>query len=60
MYKLDLEKAEKPKIKLSTSTGSKEEQENSRKKKISFFFIDYTKAFVWMTANCGKFLKRQE
>ena len=22
-------------------------------------FIDYTKAFVWITTNCGKFLKRQ-
>ena len=21
-------------------------------------FIDYTKAFVWITTNCGKFLKR--
>ena len=23
-------------------------------------FIDYTEAFVWVTTNCGKFLKRQE
>ena len=23
-------------------------------------FIDYAKAFVWITANCGKFLKRRE
>ena len=23
-------------------------------------FIDYTKAFVWITTNCGKFLKRWE
>ena len=22
--------------------------------------IDYTKAFVWITTNCGKFLKRRE
>ena len=23
-------------------------------------FIDYAKAFVWITTNCGKFLKRWE
>ena len=31
MFKLDLEKAEKPDIKLPTSTGSQNKQENSRK-----------------------------
>ena len=31
MYKLDLEKAEEPEIKLPTSTGSSKKQENSRK-----------------------------
>ena len=25
-----------------------------------FCFIDYTKAFVWITTNCGKVLKRQK
>ena len=25
---------------------------------IYFCFIDYTKGFVWITTNCGKFLKR--
>ena len=25
-------------------------------KNIYFCFIDYTKAFVWITTNCGKFL----
>ena len=29
-------------------------------KNIYFRFIDYTKAFVWITTNCGKFLKRWE
>ena len=24
-------------------------------KKNYFYFIDYTKAFVWITINCGKF-----
>ena len=27
-------------------------------KNIYFSFLDYTKAFVWITINCGKFLKR--
>ena len=31
MYKLDLEKAEEPEIKLPTSAGSSKKQENSRK-----------------------------
>ena len=29
-------------------------------KNIYFGFIDYAKAFVWITINCGKFLKRWE
>ena len=44
MFKLVLEKAEEPGIKLPTSAGSSQEQENSRKN-IYFCFIDYTKAF---------------
>ena len=44
MYKLDLDKAEEPEIKLSTSTWSLEKQENSRKN-IYFCFIVYVKAF---------------
>ena len=43
MFKLDLEKAEEPEIKLPTSVGSSKKQENSRK--TSFCFIDYAKAF---------------
>ena len=43
MFKLDLEKAEEPKIKLPISTGSS-------KKPLT----------VWITINCGKFLKRWE
>ena len=27
-------------------------------KNIYFFFIENTKAFVWITTNCGKFFKR--
>ena len=44
MFKLNLEKAEEPEIKLPTSTGSSKKQENSRKN-IYFCFIDYSKAF---------------
>ena len=29
-------------------------------KNIYFCFIDYAKAFVWITINCGKFSKRWE
>ena len=29
-------------------------------KNIYFCFIDYATAFVWITTNCGKFLKRWE
>ena len=29
-------------------------------KNIYFCFIDYAKASVWITTNCGKFLKRWE
>ena len=43
MFKLVLEKAEEPEIKLPTSAGSWKKQENTRK--TYFCFIDYTKAF---------------
>src|SRR5574339_265216 len=44
MFKLVLEKAEEPEIKLPTSAGSWKKQESSRKN-IYFCFIDYVKAF---------------
>ena len=53
MFKLDLEKAEDPEIKLSTSEKAGEIQKN-----VYFCFIDYAKAFVWIITNCGKFFKR--
>ena len=43
MFKLDLEKAEEPEIKLPTFTGSSKKQEFQ--KNIYFCFIDYAKAF---------------
>ena len=45
MFKLILEKAEEPEIKLPTSAGSWKKQESSRKTSICFCFIDYAKAF---------------
>ena len=51
MYKLNLEKAEEPEINLPTSVGSWKKQENSRKKKIYFCFIHYTKAFDYVDHN---------
>ena len=47
IFKLDLEKAEEPEIKLPTSTGSSKKQESS-KKKIYFCFVDYAKAFDYV------------
>ena len=44
MFKLVLEKAEEPEIKLPTFAGSWKKQESSRKS-IYFCFIDYAKAF---------------
>ena len=44
MFKLVLEKAEEPEIKLPASTGSVKKQESSRKN-IYFCFIDYAKPF---------------
>ena len=44
IFKLDLEKAEEPEIKLPTSAGSSKKQVSSRKN-IYFCFIDYAKAF---------------
>ena len=44
MFKLDLEKAEEPEIKLPASIGSQKKKRSSTKN-IYFCFIDYAKAF---------------
>ena len=49
MFKLVLEKGEEPEIKLPTSVGSVKKQEFQEN--IFFCFIDYAKAFVWITIN---------
>ena len=50
MFKLGLEKAEEPEIKLPTFVGSSKKPENSRRD-IYFCFIDYTKAFDCVDLN---------
>ena len=50
MFKLVLEKAEEPEIRLPTSDGSSKKQESSRKN-INFCFIDYAKAFDYVDHN---------
>ena len=49
MFKLVLEKAEEPEIKLPTSTGSWKKQDSSRKTYICF--IDYAKGFNSVDGN---------
>ena len=58
MFKLDLEKAEEPEIKLPTSLGSSKKQGSSSKTSTSVF-IDYAKAFdcvdhnkLWKILHC--------
>ena len=60
MFKLVLEKAEEPEIKLPTSTGSLKKQESSRKTSISALLTMPKPLTVWITINCGKFWKRRE
>ena len=52
-----LEKAEEPEIKLPTSVGSLKKQESSRKTSTSASLITLKHLIVWITTNCGKFLK---
>ena len=51
MFKLDLEKAEEPEIKLPTSAGSSKEQESSRKTSISALLTMPKPLTVWITTN---------
>ena len=58
MFKLVLEKAEEPEIKLPTFSGSSEKQESSRKTSISDLLTMPKPLTVWITINCGKFWRR--
>ena len=60
MFKLVLEKAEEPEIKLPTSSGSLKKQENSRKASISALLTMPKPLTVWIIRNYGKFWKRLE
>jgi len=60
MFKMDLEKAEEPEIKLPTSARSLKKQESSRKTSTSVLLTTPKPLTVWITTNCGKFLKRWE
>ena len=57
MFKLDLEKAEEPEIKLPTSAVSLKEQQSSRKTFILALWTLPKPLTLWITTNCGKFLK---
>ena len=60
MYKLVLEKAEEPEIKLPTFSGPLKKQESSWKASISALLSMPEPLPVWITINCGKFWKRWE
>ena len=57
MFKLDLEKAEEPEVKLPTSVGSSKKQESSRKTSTSALWLCQ---ILWLCGSqqTGKFLKR--
>ena len=57
MFKLVLEKADKPEIKLPKSVGLSKKQESSRKASISALLTMPKPLTVWITTNCGKFLE---
>ena len=70
MYKLGREKAEEPDVRARyrKGRGTRDQIDNIRwiiekareLQNIYFCFIDYAKVFVWITTNCGKFLKKWE
>ena len=55
MFKLDLEKAKEPEIKLPVSVGSSKKKTSSRKTSTSALLTTPKTLNVWITANCGKF-----
>ena len=55
MFKLNLEKAEEPEIKLPTSAASSKKQGSSRKTSISALLTMPKPLTVWIKINCGQF-----
>ena len=60
MFRLVLEKAEEPEIKLPTPTGSSKKQESSREASTSALLTMPKPLTMQTTTNSGKFLKRWE
>ena len=60
VYKLHLEKAEEPGIKLPTFVGSWRKQENSTETSTSASLTAFKPLTVWIITNYGKFFKRWE
>ena len=60
MFKLDLEKAEEPEIKLPASVGSLKKQESSRKTSNCSLLTMPKPLTVWIATNCRTFLKKWE
>ena len=60
VFKLVLEKAKKPEIKLPTCNESSKKQESSRKTSISALLSRPKPLTMSITTNCGKFWKRWE
>ena len=60
IYKLDLEKAEEPEIKLPTFIVSQRKQRNYRKTSMSASLTTLKPLTVWITSNCEKLLKSWE
>ena len=53
IFKVVLEKAEEPEIKLPKSAGSSKKQESSRKTSFTALLTMPTPLTVWITMNCG-------
>ena len=60
MFKLDLEKAEEPEIKLPKSVELLKQQESSRKTSIFALLTMPKPLTVWITTICEKVFKRWE
>ena len=58
MFKLDLDKAEQPEIKLPTPTRSLRKQDWSSKTPTCTLLTTSKPLTMWITTNCGKFFKR--
>ena len=59
MFKMDLEKAEEPEIKLLAPIGSSKKKV-SEETSTSALLTTQKHLTVWITTNCEKFLKRSE